>query len=273
MQQTIEQTPTVENTQAVQTEPAPKVAMPAAPAAQPTPTPHVGLLEKVVARTIDVTCNDRGSLNPKSLVEITAVANWVYRSGLAPKSLKSPEQVAVCIAFGMELGLSVMQSLRSIAPINNVPSVYGDTMLALAMPVIKSYSEWFEDGQGKIDETQPGWAARMAKAQREKALVAVFEGTRKNGQIVRESFSMADADAAKLTGKAGPWTEYPRRMLQFRARSWGLRALAPDMLCGVSTVEETLDLVEIAPDTRTAQSESISNVLAAKAEAIRAEAS
>ena len=52
-----------------------------------------------------------------------------------------------------------------------------------------------------------------------------------------------------------------------------MRALAPDMLCGVSTVEETLDLVEIAPDTRTAQSESISNVLAAKAEAIRAEAS
>lgn len=59
------------------------------------------------------------------------------------------------------------------------------------------------------------------------------------------TFSIADAKRAKLWGKPGPWTEYPARMLQMRARSFALRDAFPDVLKGLRTVEE---LQDIPPD-------------------------
>ena len=56
----------------------------------------------------------------------------IARSDLAPKDYKGkPENVAVAIAMGMELGVSPMQAIQGIAVINGRPSVWGDLMLAL----------------------------------------------------------------------------------------------------------------------------------------------
>jgi hypothetical protein len=55
---------------------------------------------------------------------------------------------------------------------------------------------------------------------------------------------MEDAEKAGLKGKQGPWTNYPKRMLQMRARSWCLRDVYPDVLRGVHVAEEAQDLPE-----------------------------
>jgi hypothetical protein len=54
-------------------------------------------------------------------------------------------------------------------------------------------------------------------------------------------FSVADAKRAGLWGKSGPWTQYPRRMLQLRARGFALRDAFPDVLKGLVTAEEAQD--------------------------------
>jgi hypothetical protein len=54
-------------------------------------------------------------------------------------------------------------------------------------------------------------------------------------------FSVADAKKAGLWGKSGPWTQYPRRMLQLRARGFALRDAFPDVLKGLVTAEEAQD--------------------------------
>jgi hypothetical protein len=54
-------------------------------------------------------------------------------------------------------------------------------------------------------------------------------------------FSVADAKKAGLWGKTGPWTQYPRRMLQLRARGFALRDAFPDVLKGLVTAEEAHD--------------------------------
>jgi hypothetical protein len=53
---------------------------------------------------------------------------------------------------------------------------------------------------------------------------------------------MSDAKRAKLVGKPGPWSEYPTRMLRFRARGYVLRDLCGDVLKGLRTVEEARDI-------------------------------
>jgi len=62
-------------------------------------------------------------------------------------------------------------------------------------------------------------------------------------------FSVADAKKAGLWGKAGPWQQYPKRMLQMRARGFALRDAFPDVLRGVISAEEAADIP--APDTFT----------------------
>jgi hypothetical protein len=61
----------------------------------------------------------------------------------------------------------------------------------------------------------------------------------RTSQVTR--FSVADAKRAKLWGKAGPWTEYPQRMLRFRALGFRLNDTFPDVLKGLKTVEELRD--------------------------------
>src|SRR5690606_26021257 len=56
--------------------------------------------------------------------------------------------------------------------------------------------------------------------------------------------SVADAKAADLWGKVGPWKEYPFRMLRFRARSFALRDTFGDALRGLLSAEEAQDIEE-----------------------------
>ena len=64
-------------------------------------------------------------------------ATMVLASDLAPSQYRKgsqAQQVAnVCVAlqYGLELGLSPMQSLQGVAVINGKPTVYGDALLGL----------------------------------------------------------------------------------------------------------------------------------------------
>ena len=60
-------------------------------------------------------------------------------------------------------------------------------------------------------------------------------------------FSMDDAKQAKLLGKQGPWSMYPKRMCQMRARSWALRDEFADVLKGMSKMRlaDEIDIKDV----------------------------
>jgi hypothetical protein len=117
-----------------------------------------------------------------------------------------------------------MQALQNIAVINGKPSVYGDAMMALvqASAVCEDVEEFFE-GEGTPNP------------------VAVCIAKRKNRKPVVAKFSVEDAKRAGLWGKQGPWSAYPKRMMQMRARGFALRDAFPDVLKGLISVEEAQD--------------------------------
>jgi hypothetical protein len=130
----------------------------------------------------------------------------------------------LAIQHGSEVGLSPMQSLQSIAVINGRPTIWGDAALALVQssPVCE-YVREFTEGQGEN-------------------LTAVCECKRRGYPAPTVSrFSMADAKRAGLAGKAGPWSQYPERMLALRARGFALRNAFADALRGLITAEEAQD--------------------------------
>jgi hypothetical protein len=149
----------------------------------------------------------------------------VIRSRLAPKSLDTPEAVMLAVQLGMEIGLTPMSALQNIAVINGRPSLYGDAALALcrASGLVADYRQEMT-GQG--DERR----------------CTVTIQRKDTPSAVATSFSVADAKRAKLWGKDGPWTQYPDRMLMFRARGFALRDMFPEVLKGIITSEEAADI-------------------------------
>jgi hypothetical protein len=166
----------------------------------------------------------RRTLAPTTFTEAMEFAKALAQSSMVPNEYRGrPENIVLAMQWGMELGLAPLQAIQNIAVINGKPSVYGDALLAMVRgsPVCEDVIEGFE-GSGDT-------------------LTAICEARRKGRAPVTARFSVADAKKANLWGKSGPWTQYPRRMLQMRARGFALRDAFPDVLRGVISREEAQD--------------------------------
>jgi hypothetical protein len=180
-------------------------------------------------------------LMPQNLDEALRLADILARSSLVPRDYQgNPGNALVAIQWGCELGLPPLQAMQNIAVINGRPSLWGDSALALVR------------GSGLLE----------AITETVTATEAVCVVKRKGEAETSRTFTLEDAKRAGLAGKAGPWAQYPKRMLQMRARAWALRDVFPDVLRGVHVAEEAQDIpveramgaVEVIPETTPTQS-------------------
>jgi len=168
-----------------------------------------------------------------SLEDAYRFANAVVASGFAPRGMEKPESVLIAIQLGAELGITPMASLQNIAVINGRPSIYGDAALALIRASGK-LADYVEEEIGEYSPDNDKYGYRVTASRIDS-----------NGmEQTTEAFTIADAKKAKLWGKTGPWTDYPKRMLKFRARGFVLRDLFGDVLKGLKTFEEVKDTPE-----------------------------
>lgn len=159
-----------------------------------------------------------------SLEDAFRFATAVSKSGFAPKGVDTPEAILIAVQFGAELGLTPMSALQSLAIINGRPAIYGDAALAL----VRSSGELEKYVQATTGEGDSMKASVTVK--------------RKGEAELTSEFSVADAKKAQLWGKTGPWSQYPGRMLMWRARGFALRDAFGDILRGLRTAEEAEDL-------------------------------
>lgn len=166
----------------------------------------------------------RETLAPKTFGEMMRFSEMLAGSTFVPKDfVGKPQNVLVAIQWGMEIGLAPMQALQNIAVINGRPSLWGDAALA----VVQNHPayEWHtETTEGTGD-----------------AMVGVFTIKRKGSEPHVARFTVSDAKNAHLWSKAGPWTQYPQRMLVLRARGFALRDKFADAMKGLITAEEARD--------------------------------
>jgi hypothetical protein len=171
---------------------------------------------------------------PRDFESAYRMAQVIVAAKMAPASLDTPEKACVAIMHGLEVGLTPMAALQSIAVINGMPTIWGDGMLALVR-ASGLLEEIVEDVEVD-DKGEPTIAVCKVKRRGE-------------AQWAISSFTRVEAQRAGLWNKRGPWEGYKARMLKMRARSWALRDKFADVLRGLHMAEEAMDIgsVSIAP--------------------------
>lgn len=191
-----------------------------------------------------------GGVKLTSLEDAYRFATAVAKSGLAPKGIDTPEAVLIALQHAAELGMPPMAGLQNFAIINGRPGIYGDAALALVRRsgLLESYSQKYE-GEGD-----------------KRRAVVTFKRVGESEMV--STFSVEDAKKANLWGKQGPWTNYPDRMLLFRARGFGLRDGFGDVLKGLHTAEE---LQDTPPEPRNVTKSGLADAVDGAAETVPAE--
>lgn len=181
-------------------------------------------------------------LVPTNLDDAFRLSEAFHQAQLAPRDLNSPQAIMIAMMQGMELGMSPVQAVQSVAVINNRPVIWGDALIAVvrAHPDCLYVKEWI-DGEG---DDRVAWCETQRKGEDEP---------------VKRSFSVEDAKRSgkwttepKVTRKSrnggtyqadndSPWYRYPQRMLQMRARAWCLRDVYADAMKGIQVREEVED--------------------------------
>jgi hypothetical protein len=179
---------------------------------------------------------------PLAIVPTTFEQVWrLAQVAAAAGTVKTPEQGAMIIMHGLEIGMKPMMALERIAIINGRKCIWGDGVPAL--PIARGLVEdWHEEIVGTGDEMT---AACSVKRKGMKSWVP-------------RTFSVADAKQAglwqseaivKRRGRDGgtyeakndsPWYRYPKRMLAMRARV-AFRDAFPDVYSGLHIAEEMQD--------------------------------
>lgn len=182
------------------------------------------------------------TLVDQSVEEVKAFRDklkFMFENGVLPKSyldVKANEKDKECtliseaslnramatISYGKALGLTPEMSLTHCMNVNGHMSIYGDAINAIiySSGLLKRKTEYFDE------ETMTA--------------VCIIERKDIAGEETR-TFSFEDAKIAGLWGK-GVWRQYPKRMAQMRARGFAYRDVFPDLLHGMITTEEAMDM-------------------------------
>lgn len=154
-------------------------------------------------------------LQLRTIDDVERVARISTASGIC--RVQRPEEAAVILLTGRELGLSPMQSLRGIYVVNKTPVLSADLLVAVvrrsglcgSWRVVESTTETCTITTLRVGETEP--ASR--------------------------TWTMADAKRAQITGKP-IWSQYPAQMLRHRCAADLAREVYPDVVLGLYTPEE-----------------------------------
>lgn len=185
---------------------------------------------------------------PNSFSEAMEFAKVLADGGMVPKQyVGKPAAIITTWQYGLELGVGLMQALQGISNINGNPAVFGD----LGWALVQNHPDFVDS----IEEITDAYAVCTLK--------------RRGRSDKTWKYTMEMAKTAKLTGKDN-WQNNPKRMLQWRARSWCMRDQFPDALKGMVIYEEAQDYIEGEP-TRPVQAETKPSAPAELTEAEKAE--
>lgn len=178
-------------------------------------------IERYVAPATETTVYE-----PQNASDAYTMAQRLVKSGLMPAGIQTPEAAFAIIVTGKELGLPVMQSIRSVHIIKGKPTLSADLILALVKR--SPACVYFQ----LVTSTDT---------------VATYRTKRINEEPTEMSFTRDQAQRAGLLGDGSMHRKYPEAMLRARCIAALARAVYPDVILGIY---ETSELEAIPQERR-----------------------
>lgn len=152
------------------------------------------------------------------LIPFADIKQMAHAIGASKMFGQSPEQALALMLVAQAEGRHPAIVARDYHIIQGRPSLKADAMLAR-----------FQQEGGRVK-----WHALTD---------AIADATFSHaaGGEIRLSWTIEQAKKAGLTGKSGPWQQFPRAMLRARLISEGIRTVYPGVLVGTYTPEEVQD--------------------------------
>jgi hypothetical protein len=162
------------------------------------------------------------AFEPRGIDEAMQLASLLIASRLLPRSVTTAEAAFAIIATGRELGLTAMQSLRTIHVIEGRPTLSADLVAALCKSR-RDVCAYFM----LVEST---------------ATVARYK-TQRVGEPepTTMAFTIEDAQRAGVSTKEN-WKRYPAAMLRARCITALARAVYPDLAMGIYDEDELTPL-------------------------------
>ncbi len=150
---------------------------------------------------------------PKSLTEVSSLADTLAKSTLLPEALRGKQaDIVVSILAGQELGLAPMAAIRGVHVVQGKPLLSADTMVGLVLA--SGLCEYFIC----VEETDAS---------------VTYETKRKGApKPQRCTWTVEDTKRAGLQTKDN-WRTHTRQMMKARCKSILARDAYPDVLAGV----------------------------------------
>lgn len=155
---------------------------------------------------------------PRDVSEGYALAQYLSKSGMLGKDIKTPEQALTVMIAGRELGFTAMQSLRAIYIVEGRVTLSADAMVAL---VLRSPEcEYLTMVSSSAEE-------------------CTYKTKRRGQPEVVMSVTAADA---KTAGWGATHAKYPAIMKRHRCASNICRTVYPDVVLGMFTPDEMAEV-------------------------------
>lgn len=170
----------------------------------------------------------RGGIEINSLDSMVRFCDMVVATSLCPDDVRkatNPKIEALArVQMGMEVGLTPMFALRSVAVINGRPCIWGNGLRALvqAQPSCTKFEEGFEGEPGTED-----YASYCTIGRKGRGDTTIW-------------FSVKDAKLAGLWGK-NVWAKYPNDMMRGKSMSRCAQSVFADALGGLISDQEAAD--------------------------------
>lgn len=215
---------------------------------KPTPEPTAAPAKKGMEIAVR---KEGGDLTPANHLELLAFIDRMIESKSVPKHLENRLQVLAAWNFAAQLKLPPQPSLRNIAMIEGIPSLFGDLPLALAQShkefkfyreylIAEDYKEISVENKNLDAPVRAGVVEIQRKGMKNPAVYTFSTDDAIGAGLIKwnekdQRFAGVRRDGSFKT--QSPWTNYFGTMLIRRARGKGVKAHFADAISGAGIAE------------------------------------
>lgn len=185
-------------------------------------------------KSLAIPIGKNGLVQARDNAELMRYCGALVHGGGVPERFSTPQKLFAALMFVRDLKLPDT-SIRQVAVIHGVPSIFGDLPLTLAQRTGEvTYLEefWFDKDYNRLSFDNKNLAVEAYGSS------TIIERRSTGHQSF--SFTLDDARKAGLypSKKPGmPWQNYTKLMLRYKARSIALKSLFADAISGCSIAE------------------------------------